>query len=319
MREYDTARPPLASNSNFVYNITAMKKLIFCVVIPVVVIGLIGAGVVSWCWKNRDTSETRREARKAVAKELREMPDEGVLPYLKDLRDKKSFHTWFVPGAEGQECPCRFWTLRAAFQTRVPYDYIGQQTENMIIRFAGNGNDKKTDVPRLKELIDFAETLLPLCSQDEAVSLVERRLDAYFLVGDYNSAITLLESGKLTKRSPAWCKGTAAKLRAHKAMDAKDNKEAIKQLLVFIDFMLSDEQKDFEDCDPTTGIFYSREWVVARNYMRCFNMATELKDAAKAAEYKDLAKKNFTTALQKAKDDQKSLPVLKEEAKSVGL
>ena len=87
----------------------------------------------------------------------------------------------------------------------------------------------------------------------------------------------------------------------------------------FIDFMLSDEQKDFEDCDPTTGIFYSREWVVARNYMRCFNMATEMKDAAKAAEFKELAKKNFATALQKAKDDQKSLPVLKEEAKSVGL
>ena len=63
-------------------------------------------------------------------------------------------------------------------------------------------------------------------------------------------------------------------------MDAKDHKEAIKQLQGFIDFMLSDEQKDFEDCDPTSGIFYSREWVVARNYMRCFNMATEMKDAA---------------------------------------
>ena len=296
-----------------------MKKLIFCVLVPVVVIGLIGVGVVSWCWKNRDTAETRREARKAVAKELREMPDEGVLPYLKDLRDKKSLHVWFVTDPGEQECPCRFWTLRAASQTRVTYDYIGQQTENMIIRFAGNGKDKQTDVPRLKELLAFSETLLPLCSKDGALSLVERRLDGFFLVGDYDSAITLLESGKITSRTPAWCKGTAAKLRAHKAMDAKDNKEAIKQLLVFIDFMLSDEQKDFEDCDPTTGIFYSREWVVARNYMRCSNMATELKDAAKAAEFKELAKKNFSAALQKAKDDQKSLPVLKEEAKSVGL
>ena len=296
-----------------------MKKLIFCVAIPVVVIGLIGAGVVNWCWKNRDTAESRREARKAVAKELREMPDEGVLPYLKDLRDKKSLHVWFVPGPDGQECPCRFWTLRAAFQTRVPYDYIGQQTENMIIRFAGNGKDRQTDIPRLKELIAFSETLLPLCTSDGALSLTERRLDGFFLIGDYDRAITLLESGKITSRTPAWCKGTAAKLRAHKAMDTKDHKEAIKQLQVFIDFMLSDEQKDFEDCDPTTGLFYSREWVVARNYMRCFNMATEMKDAAKAAEFKELAKKYFSAALQKAKDDQKSLPVLKEEAKSVGL
>ena len=295
-----------------------MKKFIFCVVVPVVVIGLIGVGVVNWCWKNRDTVETRREVRKAVAKELRALPDEGVLPYLKDLRDKKSLHVWFV-GPDGQECPCRFWTLRAAFQTRVPYDYIGQQTENMIIRFAGNGKDRQTDIPRLKELIAFSETLLPLCTSDGALSLTERRLDGFFLIGDYDRAITLLESGKITSRTPAWCKGTAAKLRAHKAMDAKDHKEAIKQLQVFIDFMLSDEQKDFEDCDPTTGLFYSREWVVARNYMRCFNMATEMKDAAKAAEFKELAKKYFSAALQKAKDDQKSLPVLKEEAKSVGL
>ena len=295
-----------------------MKKLIFCVVIPVVVIGLIGTGFVNWCWKNRDTVETRRQARKAVAKELREMPDEGVLPYLKDLRDKKSLHAWFVPGPDGQECPCRFWTLRAALQTRVPYDVIGQQTENMIIRLAGN--DKvKPDVKRIKEMLAFSETLLPLCTKDGAISLTERRLDGFFLVGDYDSAISLLESGKITSRTPAWCKGTAAKLRAHKAMDAKNNKEAISQLQVFIDFMLSDEQKDFEDCDPTTGIFYSREWVVARNYMRCFNMAAEMKDAAKAAEFKELAKKNFAIALQKAKDDQKSLPILKEEAKSVGL
>ena len=296
-----------------------MKKLILSLFVLIVVVGLVGAGVVNWCWKNRDTAETRREARKAVAKELREMPDEGVLPYLSELRDKKSLHVWFQPGPDGQECPCRFWTLRAASQTRVPYDYIGQQTENMIIRFAGNGKDKQTDVTRLKELIAFSETLLPLCSKEGAISLTERRLDGFFLIGDYDSAISLLESGKITSRTPAWCKGTAAKLRAHKAMDAKDNKEAIKQLQVFIDFMLSDEQKDFEDCDPTTGIFYSREWVVARNYMRCFNMAAEMKDAAKAAEFKELAKKNFSIALQKAKDDQKSLPILKEEAKSVGL
>ena len=296
-----------------------MKKPILLVVVPVVVIVLFGAGAVNWCWKNRDTAETRREARKAVARELREIPAEGVLPYLKDLRDKKSIHVWFEKGEDGQECPCRFWTLRAASQTRVPYDFIGQQAENMIIRFAGNGNEARADVPRLKELIAYTETLLPLCTKEGAAALTERRLDGFFLVGDYDSAIGLLESGKIASRTPAWCKGTAAKLRAHKAMDAKDNKEAIRQLQAFIDFMLSDEQKDFEDCDPTSGIFYSREWVVARNYMRCFNMASEMKDAAKAAEYKELAKKNFSIALKKAKDDQKSLPVLKEEAKSVGL
>ena len=294
-----------------------MKKLIAAAVVLVVIV-LAAVGVVKWCWENRDTTESRREARKAVSKELRETPPEGVLAKLEKLASEKSLHVWFEKDAEGKECPCRFWTLRMASQTRVPYDYIGQLTENQIIRFAGNDKDKP-NAQRIKELIAFSEKLLPLCTKDGAASLTERRLDAFFLVGDYDSAITLLESGKITTRTPLWCKGTAAKLRAHKAMDAKDYKEAIKQLQVFGEFMLSDEQKDFEDCDPTTGIFYSREWVVARNYMRCFNMATELKDAAKAAEYKELAKKNFAVALKKAKDDQKSLPVLKEEAKSVGL
>ena len=171
-----------------------------------------------------------------------------------------------------------------ASQTRVPYDYIGQLTENQIIRFAGNDKDKP-NVQRIKELLAFSEKLLPLCTKDGAASLTERRLDAFFLVGDYDSAITLLESGKITTRTPLWCKGTAAKLRAHKAMDAKEYKEAIKQLQVFGEFMLSDEQKDFEDCDPTTGIIYSREWVVGKNYLRCRDLARDLKDATLEADY----------------------------------
>ena len=64
-----------------------MKKIILRVVVPVIAIGLVGAGIVNWCWNHRDTAETRREARKAVSKELRDMPDADVLPYLKDLRD----------------------------------------------------------------------------------------------------------------------------------------------------------------------------------------------------------------------------------------
>ena len=294
-----------------------MKKLIAAVVVLVVIV-LAAVGVVKWCWENRDTTESRREARKAVSKELRETPPEGVLAKLEKLASEKSLHVWFEKDAEGKECPCRFWTLRMASQTRVPYDYIGQLTENQIIRFAGNDKDKP-NAQRIKELIAFSEKLLPLCTKDGAASLTERRLDAFFLVGDYDSAITLLESGKITTRTPLWCKGTAAKRRAHKAMDAKEYKEAIKQLQVFGEFMLSDEQKDFEDCDPTTGIYYSREWVVARNFMRCSNMSRELGDTAAADKYKADAKKYFTIALEKAKEDKKSLAALKEEVKPVGL
>ena len=122
----------------------------------------------------------------------------------------------------------------------------------------------------------------------------------------------------MPKRSPGWCKGTAAKLRAHKAMETGDRKEAVKQLLAFGAFMLSDEQKDFEDCDPTTGIVYSRDWVVARNYMRCAKMSRELGDAAQADAYLADAKRYFATAHEKAKDDQKSLDTLRAEMKEAG-
>jgi len=284
-----------------------------------VIVAALAAWFVFWCWQNRDTSESRKAERKAVSRELRATAPEGVMPYLEKLVSERKFHSWFVPGPDGKECPCRFWTLRVGWLTRVPYDYIGQLTEDQIIRFAGNSADRQPDVPMLKALIAFSEKLMPLCSADAMNSLRERRLDGFFLVGDYDSAIAVLESGVITRRSQLWCKGTAAKLRAHKAMDAKDCKEAIKQLLIFGDFMMSEEQKDFEDCDPTTGILYSREWVIARNYMRCSNMSAELGDTAKAAEYKELAKKYFKTALTKAKDDPKSLGALKEEVKPVGL
>lgn len=258
--------------------------------------------------------------RKAVSRELRETPPEKVLAYLEDLASARFLRAWFVKDA-GQEAetPWRFWTLRLARETRVPLDYVAQLTEDQFIRFAGNGADRPTDAARLREMLAFSEKLMPHCSTNAASMLRERRIDGFFLSGDYDGAIALIESGAVTTRTPAWCKATAAKLRAHKAMDAKDWAEAVKQLRVFGEFMLSDEQKDFEDCDPTTGILYSRDWVVARNYMRCATMSEKLHDAAKAAEYKAAAKKHFTAALEKAKDDPKSLAELKKEVKSAGL
>lgn len=275
--------------------------------------------VVNRCWSVRDTNETRREARRATVKELRETAPENVLAFMERLTAEKKLHVWFVPNAEGQTSPWKFWTLRIGMLTRVPYDTIAQLTENQFIRFAGDGQSKAADTARLKELLAFSEKLIPLCSEQGANSLRERRLDGYFLSGDYDAAVKLLESGAITTRTPLWCKGTAAKLRAHKAMDAGDKKEAVKQLLVFGEFMLSDEQKNFEDCDPTTGVLYSREWVVARNFMRCAKMTDELGDKAKAAEYKTKAAGYFKTALEKAKDEPKSLELIKEEMKTAGL
>ena len=287
----------------------------------IVAVLLVAAVLVAGAWSMRDTNESRRAARREASKALRECAPEAVLPYLEKLVAEKAFHTWFEKAEDGSESPWRFWTLRCGSLTRVPYDYIGQLAEDQFIRFAGDGGAKPADVARLKEMLAFSEKLVKsgVLSVPAANALKERRLDGYFLSNDFDGAIKYLETEGAPNRTPAWCTGTAAKLRAHKAMAAKDNREAIKQLLVFGDFMLSDEQKDFEDCDPTTGIVYSRDWVVARNYMRCANMSRELGDAANADKYFAEAKKYFATAHDKAKDDQKSLETLRDEMKAAGL
>ncbi|MGN0887358.1 MAG: hypothetical protein ACI4UY_00600 [Kiritimatiellia bacterium] len=276
--------------------------------------------IVACAWNCRDTPESRRAARKEASKALRACPPEQVLPFLEKLVSEKSFHTWFTTCEKGESSPWCFWTLRCGSLTAVPYDYIGQLTEDQFIRFAGDGGAKPADVARLKELLAFSDKLLKMSvlTAPAANALKERRLDGYFLSGDFDGAITYLETEGVPSRSPAWCKGTAAKLRAHKAMEAGDKKEAVKQLLVFGEFMLSDEQKDFEDCDPTTGIVYSRDWVVARNYLRCSKMSREVGDTANADKYLVEAKKFFATAHEKAKDDQKSLDSLRAEMKEGG-
>lgn len=288
------------------------------IVITLVVIALAAlAGFTGWCWKIRDTPDSRRAARKGTTKTLRETATktpEAVLPYLEKLVSEKSFHAWF-PNDASFPWP---WDLRCGMCTYVPYDFIGQLTEDAVIKFAGNGTEGSENVKGLKQLLAFSDKIMPLLSENAKSSLLDRRLDAFFLSKDYDGAIALLDKG-LPSHTPGWCKGTAAKLRAHKAMDAGQKAEAVKQLLVFGEFMLSDEQKDFEECDPTTGILYSRDWVVARNFKRCADMTRDTGDAKKADEYLAEAKKYFKTALEKAKDDKKSLAELQKETKPLGL
>ena len=249
----------------------------------------------------------RQFARKSAIKTFRDIcpgrPND-VIPYLKKLADTGTLCSLYGNS---------FVSFKPGRTTAVSPDLVGQLAEEAIIGFS-NGTDTKM----LSNILDFTATLLPKLSDDAKQTMLDRRLDAFFLVGNYDGAIDLLEKG-LPSHSPGWCRGTAAKLRYHKALNEGKKAEAIKQLLVFIEFMQSDEQKDFEDCDPTTGIIYSREWVIAKNFMRCAEIARDLKDAANEAKYLAEAKKLYATALEKAKDDPKALVEIKKEAKAVGL
>ena len=286
-----------------------MNKTVKISIVLVVLLAVAIAGGIRYLWTLRLTPEQVRETSKAVRKEFRAAPMDEAAPRLRKLTDE---HFFTVRALNA------FPFIKIGFEPRVPYDAIGLLAEEAFIRLAGDVKSPKADTDRrIKELIDYSAYLLGKDKLSEVAknSLCERRLDGYFLIGDYDGAITLLEKG-IAGRTPEWCKSTVAKLRAHKAMEAGQNEEAIKHLLVFIDYMLSDVMKDFEDSDPANGVVYSREWVAAKNYMRC---ATLSKDAKGKADFTEKAKPLYKTALEKAKEDKVSLEELQKEIKSYGL
>ena len=280
------------------------------------------ASAIYGCWVIRQTPESRREARKEVVKALRDAQGDEVAKYLSRLASERFFHTWF-----DDKLPY----MHVAWETKIPLDLIGQLAEEAFLRFAGNGEPNSEDVPRLKQIMAFAESFLSnRLSKDTANALRDRLLDAHFLTGDFDGAIAMLEKG-MPGRDPDWTKATAAKLRAHRAMEIaskpgtdaatvkKAKQEAIENFVAFGEYMLTPANKDFEDCDPTTGVIYSFEWVAVKNFMRSAVLAREIGDNAKVEELTARAKKYLESARKKAKEDKKSFEVFQAEMKSYGL
>ena len=282
------------------------------ILLAAVCFAAVAAGTLYWLWTIRLTSDAEKSARRNTRNELRSASLDEAASRLDKLYSERSFTVRF-----GKSFPY----LSLSIEPKVPYDFIGLLAEEAFIRLASDLKSPKADTDRrIKELIGFSKMLLDSgnLTQSAYDSLRERRLDGFFLVGDYDNAVAVLEEG-MHGRTPHWCQGTIAKLRAHKAMEAGDKQEAIKQLLVFVDLMLSDAMKDFEDSDPANGVVYSREWVAARNLMRCATMSGEIGDAAAKAAHTEKARPLYKTALDKAKDDDISLKELNKEMQSYGL
>lgn len=288
------------------------KKIIVAAVAAVaaLLIFAVALSLIVSIWKS---PEQIKATGKAVRKEFRAAPMDEMAKRLRTLTDERSYIAKSISS---------FPFISITYAPIIPYDSIGLLAEEAFLKLTGDVKSPKADTDRrIKDLLDFAKYILGTGKLSDSArnSLCERRLDGYFLIGDYDGAIELLEKQGIAGRSDGWCRSTAAKLRAHKAMETKQNKEAIKQLLVFINYMLSDESKDFEDSDPANGVIYSREWVAAKNYMRCSDLAAADGDMKGKAEFAEKAKPLYKIALDKAKDDNVSLDELKKEMKSYGL
>ena len=292
-----------------------MKTLIKIIVV-MAILAAIAAGTGRWLWNNRMTKEQERETCKTVRREFRQAPLDEAAPRLRKLYTDRSFTVTF-----GEEYPYVGKEFSIGFKPRVSYDFIGLLTEEAFIRLAGDVKSPKADTDRrIQELIDFSGELIDSGKLTDSArdSLRERRLDGYFLVDNFDAAIAELSNG-LPGHTPEWCTSTVAKLKAHKAMNANQYKEAIKQFLIFVDYMLSDAMKDFEDSDPANGVVYSREWVAAKNYMRCAVLSGKDGDEKAKAEFTEKAKPLYKVAREKAKDDEVSLKELQREMTSYGL
>jgi len=141
-------------------------------------------------------------------------------------------------------------------------------------------------------------------------------LDGAFIVENYDLAIHMLEQG-IPGKDKTWHEMSLPKVKAHRAMAQKKPREAVKYFREFMNSWLASDQE--EEYDPTSGIAYSREWLLGRNAFRIAGILDSIPDKAEADKARAEAKAFFKVALEKAKGDTEAMKLLNEEIKKTGL
>ena len=168
------------------------------------------------------------------------------------------------------------------------------------------------DIALVKELCKIGPELITKCTDEKiANSLKVKILDGAFIIEDYDLAVSMLEKG-IPGKDKAWHDMSLPKVKAHRAQAQKKPRDAVKYYREFMACWESSEKE--EEFDPTSGIAYSKEWILARNANRIAEILQSIPDEAEAAKARDEAKAYFKVAIEKAKDDEAALKLVKEEA-----
>ncbi|MDD2600818.1 MAG: hypothetical protein PHO37_16620 [Kiritimatiellae bacterium] len=169
-----------------------------------------------------------------------------------------------------------------------------------------------TDSAVIKELCRMGAELVAACSDENIQnSLKVKILDGAFIIEDYDLAVSLLEAG-IPGKDQAWHEMSLPKVKAHRAQARKQPREAVKHYREFMDCWKTSEKE--EELDPTSGIAYSKEWILARNASRIAEILSSIPDEAEAALARDEAKAYFKVAIEKAQEDAAALKLVTEEA-----
>ena len=167
----------------------------------------------------------------------------------------------------------------------------------------------------IRDLCAMGERLLPICPDTNIVNAIKVKiLDGAFITENYDLAVSMLEQG-IPGKEKAWHDMSIPKVKAHRALAQNQPREAVTFFRAFMDAWLASDQQ--EEPDPTNGITYGREWILARNAKRIADILDRIPDKAEADKARAEAKAYFKTALEKTADDPEALKLLKEEAKGI--
>ena len=157
-----------------------------------------------------------------------------------------------------------------------------------------------TEQPALfKKLIAFGDRLAALITNEDLRNDIKIRvLDGCFLTQDYDRALTLLESRiPGADRTDAWHATAIVKVKAHRALQHNEPREAVTYFREFMDQLR--KSNDATVSDPITGRFFPTAMVLGRNAKRIGDILADIPDPAEAAKAYAEARDLYAQALQK--------------------
>ena len=176
-------------------------------------------------------------------------------------------------------------------------------------------------------MIDSAEIVKQLCvvgtkilvrCKDESVnqSVKLKMLDGAFIAENYDLAVEMLEKG-IPGKDKEWHATTLPKVKAHRALAKNKPLEAIENFRQFMTVWKNAQQT--EEFDPSTGLSYSREWILGRNALRIAKIYASIPDAENQKKTLTEASEYFKVALTKVEKNSEELKALTKEIKEAGL
>ncbi|HRT29194.1 MAG TPA: hypothetical protein P5527_05330 [Kiritimatiellia bacterium] len=182
------------------------------------------------------------------------------------------------------------------------------QVGNLFDRYFYEMADKPEII---RALCAVGERILATCSDENTINSVKIKvLDGAFIIENYDLAVQMLEKG-IPGKDKTWHDMSLPKVKAHRAMAKKQPREAVGFFREFMNAWIASDQE--EEFDPTSGIAYSREWILGRNAKRIGDILDTIPDKAEADKARAEAKEYFRTAIKKAENDPAALELLKKE------